>query len=183
MKLSVFRVSITPLHRFVFALLLITIGCGCEVPAPSNLNKEKATNELPRGVGSSPNGSEPGTVEERLREIISKNPEAAETRLRLAQLLVRNGKLAEAIGKLRTASRIRPYNGLIHNNLAFYLLHSGDVQGAVIESQKAVDLDPTDSDFHENLGVSLDAAHEMEGGCQRISTRAGDRSGTGRLLE
>lgn len=69
----------------------------------------------------------------------------------LADLLMRRGRLPEAIAHSEEALRIRPNDADAQNNLGLALLQTGDVQRAVAHLEKALAIDPG----HMNAEVNL----------------------------
>ena len=69
----------------------------------------------------------------------------------LADLLMRRGRVSEAIAHSEEALRIRPGDADAQNNLGLALLQTGDVKRAVAHLQKALQIDPG----HMNAEVNL----------------------------
>jgi protein O-mannosyl-transferase len=69
----------------------------------------------------------------------------------LADLLMRRGRVPEAIAHSEEALRIRPSDADAQNNLGLALLQTGDVKRAVGHLQKALEIDPG----HMNAEVNL----------------------------
>jgi tetratricopeptide (TPR) repeat protein len=69
----------------------------------------------------------------------------------LADLLMRRGRVNEAIAHSEEALRIRPGDADAQNNLGLALLQTGDVKRAVAHLQKALEIDPG----HMNAEVNL----------------------------
>jgi len=69
----------------------------------------------------------------------------------LADLLMRRGRVSEAIAHSEEALRIRPGDADAQNNLGLALLQTGDVKRAVAHLQKALEIDPG----HMNAEVNL----------------------------
>src|SRR5207249_10025938 len=60
----------------------------------------------------------------------------------LADLLMRRGRVSEAIAHSEEALRIRPGDADAQNNLGLALLQSGDVHRATAHLEKALEIDP-----------------------------------------
>src|SRR5205085_5294044 len=69
----------------------------------------------------------------------------------LADLLMRRGRVNEAIEHSEEALRFRPGDAVAQNNLGLALLQTGDLKRAVAHLQKALEIDPG----HMNAEVNL----------------------------
>jgi tetratricopeptide (TPR) repeat protein len=87
----------------------------------------------------------------------------------LADLLVRRGRVSEAIAHSEEALRIRPGDADAQNNLGLALLQTGDVKRAVAHLQKALEIDPGHMNAEVNLAWILATAADE-------STRDGARA-------
>jgi len=73
----------------------------------------------------------------------------------IADLLLRRGRIDEAISHSREALRIRPNNSDAHNNLALALLHTGNVQEALVHFEKSLEIQPDNMNAQCNLAWIL----------------------------
>jgi tetratricopeptide (TPR) repeat protein len=87
----------------------------------------------------------------------------------LADLLMRRGRVSEAIAHSEEALRIRPGAADAQNNLGLALLQTGDVKRAVAHLQKALEIDPGHMNAEVNLAWVLATAADE-------STRDGARA-------
>jgi tetratricopeptide (TPR) repeat protein len=87
----------------------------------------------------------------------------------LADLLMRRGRVAEAIAHSEEALRIRPGDADAQNNLGLALLQTGDVQRAAAHLEKALAIDPGHMNAEVNLAWVLATAPDE-------STRNGARA-------
>jgi tetratricopeptide (TPR) repeat protein len=87
----------------------------------------------------------------------------------LADLLMRSGRVSEAIAHSEEALRIRPGAADAQNNLGLALLQTGDVKRAVAHLQKALEIDPGHMNAEVNLAWVLATAADE-------STRDGARA-------
>ncbi len=73
----------------------------------------------------------------------------------LADLLMRGGRVGEAIEHSKEALRIRPDDANAENNLGLALLQTGDTKGAVVHLEKALEIDPGQMNAEVNLAWVL----------------------------
>ena len=73
----------------------------------------------------------------------------------LGNVLVRQGRVAEAIDQYSEALRIKPADAMIHNNLGLALVQQGRLEEAVNQYHEALRLLPDYWDAHFNLGLAL----------------------------
>jgi tetratricopeptide (TPR) repeat protein len=73
----------------------------------------------------------------------------------LADLLMRRGRVNEAIEHSKEALRIRPGDANAENNLGLALLQTGDTKGAVAHLEKALEIDPGLMNAEVNLAWVL----------------------------
>jgi protein O-mannosyl-transferase len=76
----------------------------------------------------------------------------------LADLLMRRGRVGEAIEHSEEALRIRPGDADAQNNLGLALLQTGDVKRAIAHLQKALEIDPGHMNAEVNLAWVLASA-------------------------
>src|SRR5438034_8152389 len=85
-----------------------------------------------------------------------KNPNAWAAPYNLGNLLLRAGRIQEAIGHFAQAAQIKPDYEEAHNNLAFALLQAGKVNDVIAHLEQVVWLKPSFAEAHHGLGVLLD---------------------------
>jgi protein O-mannosyl-transferase len=73
----------------------------------------------------------------------------------LADLLMRRGRVSEAIEHSEEALRIRPRDADAQNNLGLAMLQTGDVKRAVAHLEKALEIDPANMNAEVNLAWVL----------------------------
>ena len=74
---------------------------------------------------------------------------------RLAQVLLRSGKVKEARTLLEGLAAKAPNDALAAYNLGQLLLVEGEAEGALVELRRAAALEPSDADVHQALGSAL----------------------------
>lgn len=89
---------------------------------------------------------------------VALDPNYAEARNSLAQVLRQVGRGAEAVGQLEVARKLQPESAEIRSNLCDALRLMGRVADAVAEGEAAVRLKPEFPVAHGNLGLVLAAA-------------------------
>ncbi len=72
----------------------------------------------------------------------------------LGQILLRQGKAAEAMSYLRRASRISPGDAAIHLSFGNALAATGDPRAAMTEFRRAIEISPCLVGAHSNLGTA-----------------------------
>lgn len=111
---------------------------------------------------------QPGQEEEvafQYREALRLKPDLVEARANLGNVLLRQGKVAEAVAELEGALQIAPDSAQAHNNLGYALIRTSDRLGEAISLfEKAVQLKPDYAEAHCNLGAALVAAGRIEEG-------------------
>ncbi len=86
---------------------------------------------------------------------VALRPENSTVRLQLADALLRQGKLDEAVAQYREGIRLDKENAYAHNDLGVALNRQGKRDEALAEYRKATELDPKDAPAHNNLGNAL----------------------------
>jgi tetratricopeptide (TPR) repeat protein len=79
-----------------------------------------------------------------------------------AATLLRAGRPAEAIWKLRQAAQAQPANATILHDLGLACLECGALDDAIAALQRAVAIDPHYADAHLRLGIALEAAGALD---------------------
>jgi len=92
---------------------------------------------------------------------LAKNPNAWVVQSNLGNLLLRQGRMAEAIDHLKEAVKLNPGLAQSRNNLGNVLLRQGRVSEAVEQFETAVKVAPTDALAHANLSAALFQAGRM----------------------
>src|SRR3989440_1615284 len=84
---------------------------------------------------------------------VTSNNDVAENNLGI--VLLRKGKLDEAISMLQAAVNLRPENAPAHDNLAKAFLQKGQVADAMIHYRKLLEIQPENVEAHNILGTVL----------------------------
>ena len=92
-------------------------------------------------------------AEKYLREYIRLEPDEPNAYNYLGYMLVQNGvKLEEALGLIKKAVAKEPKNGAFHDSLGWAYFKLGNLDKAMIELERAIELIPDDSEVREHLG-------------------------------
>ena len=92
------------------------------------------------------------------RTTIARNPNSDIAHNNLSAVLVRKGRVDEAIAHAQKALEMQPDgpdDALAHINLGNALLQKGQVDEAITHYQKALEIQPDYADAHNNLGTAL----------------------------
>jgi Tfp pilus assembly protein PilF len=73
------------------------------------------------------------------------DPGYVNARYNLATTLARAGKFQESIPDFRAVVEAFPNSGRLHNEFGEVLAQSGDLRGALVQFDKALELSPSDS--------------------------------------
>ncbi|MGA2243228.1 MAG: tetratricopeptide repeat protein [Verrucomicrobiota bacterium] len=73
----------------------------------------------------------------------------------LGSVLLKMGRVDEAIAQYQQALQIKPDNAEVHNNLGNVLLQKGQVDEAIVHYQKTLQIKPDSAEAHNNLGNAL----------------------------
>jgi tetratricopeptide (TPR) repeat protein len=73
----------------------------------------------------------------------------------LGNILLKQGKVDQAVAQFERALVINPEDHNAHNNLGTVLLHAGQMEQAVIHFQNALRISPGNAEAHNNLGLAL----------------------------
>jgi tetratricopeptide (TPR) repeat protein len=82
--------------------------------------------------------------------------------LRLAESLLKAGRLEEAIGPLSDAARIVPNSAAVFNDLGMAYLFTRRLPEAITALRRSIALRPTSARTHYNLGLALEQAGDQE---------------------
>jgi tetratricopeptide (TPR) repeat protein len=94
--------------------------------------------------------------------------QAAEARLKLEPLIKEavqlraQGRLEEAVNRLREAARIDPENSDLHRELGITFLLGREWKRGRVEMLEAIRHDPTDADAHNGLGYALEKMGDLD---------------------
>ena len=128
-------------------VLLYSRGAGSGSPLP----RDAAT---ARRMWANATDSSDGEHElKALKSSLQQHPDHAPILLRMAQVAQGLGKHDEAVLHLREAVAADPKNRDARLELGRALFDSGDVHGAIQETQRLLELDPLDVDGLYNLGA------------------------------
>jgi tetratricopeptide (TPR) repeat protein len=81
----------------------------------------------------------------------------------LANQLMQQGRVDEAIARYRRATAVAPDYAEAHNNLGVAFAKQGRLDEALAEYATALDKDPANADAHDNWGVALAARGDLAG--------------------
>src|SRR5215472_9565713 len=96
------------------------------------------------------------------RNILDDEPEHAEALHLLGVLLHQRGQSQKAIRFIRQAVTLMPGVPLFYCNLAEACRAAGELSAAVVNSQKALGLEPDNADAHNHLGLGLQGLGNLE---------------------
>jgi len=104
---------------------------------------------------------------------------SAETEIQLRQLVQQaqqlraQGRLDEAVEKLRAAAKLDPANSDLHRELGISFLLGKDWKRARVEMLEAIHNDPTDADAYNGLGYALEKMGDLSEAVKqyRMATR------------
>jgi tetratricopeptide (TPR) repeat protein len=88
-----------------------------------------------------------------LSEELKKTPKHTPVLLRMAQLARELGRLPEAVQHLREAVASEPRNAEAHLELGRALFESADIEGAILETKRVLEIDTKHVDALYNLGA------------------------------
>lgn len=84
-----------------------------------------------------------------------KAPTNARAQINLAEILIKEGRPAEALVAAENAVRLRPNYPEAQNNLAIALIQTGRPDPALVAARRAVELKPDYAGAHSTLGIVL----------------------------
>jgi Flp pilus assembly protein TadD len=104
----------------------------------------------------------PGEATRFYTAALALRPRSPGIHLNLGYVLVKDGRLDEAIAEFRRAIEIQPDFAAAHGNLGNALDDKGDVDEAIAEYREAIRLKLDSSKVHNNLGAALcDVKHQF----------------------
>jgi tetratricopeptide (TPR) repeat protein len=95
--------------------------------------------------------AEQGKNDDALLEFLKANPNDFDIRVRLGEMLTRQGKLSEATSQLNEALRLKPDSAEVHNNLGLLLLMMGQPEKSLLHFSAALHLKPDLAAAQDNL--------------------------------
>ena len=95
--------------------------------------------------------AEQGKNDDALLEFLKANPNDFDIRVRLGEMLTRQGKLSEATSQLNEALRLKPDSAEVHNNLGLLLLMTGQPEKSLPHFSAALRLKPDLAVAQDNL--------------------------------
>ena len=95
--------------------------------------------------------AEQGKNDDALLEFLKANPNDFDIRVRLGEMLTRQGKLSEATSQLNEALRLKPDSAEAHNNLGLLLLMTGQPEKSLPHFSAALRLKPDLAAAQDNL--------------------------------
>ena len=95
--------------------------------------------------------AEQGKNDDALLEFLKANPNDFDIRVRLGEMLTRQGKLSEATSQLNEALRLKPDSAEVHNNLGLLLLMMGQPEKSLPHFSAALHLKPDLAAAQDNL--------------------------------
>lgn len=90
-----------------------------------------------------------------MQATIQRNPDSAMAHNNLGNILLRKGRVEDAIIHLQTALKIDPDYAEPHANLGSALFQNGQIDEALIEYQKSVEINPNYPEAYNSLGFAL----------------------------
>ncbi|MBH9554123.1 tetratricopeptide repeat protein [Inhella gelatinilytica] len=135
----------TPRHLFVASFL--ALGLSVAVPAQAQVSSEQAQSHWYAGRHE--------LAVALLRAELDKQPQQPKLRFMLAWMLQERGLWADAEALLKQLIEDYPDHAEALNNLAVVLAQRGDLDGALLSLQRAVVLQPSNTQAQENLGDLL----------------------------
>jgi Flp pilus assembly protein TadD len=88
-------------------------------------------------------------------DTVAKRPENARARCNFGIALVKAGRMADAVGQLTEALRLKPDFAEAHGSLGYALLQNGHASAALEHLAEAVRLKPHDAEAQNNFGNAL----------------------------
>jgi tetratricopeptide (TPR) repeat protein len=95
-------------------------------------------------------------------DTVAKKPDNVRARQNLADVLLKAGRVNEAIVEYAATVRLKPDEPKLHYNLALALAQAGRNEEAVLRYEMALKLSPNDADVHNNLAVVLGQLGQRE---------------------
>jgi Tfp pilus assembly protein PilF/uncharacterized membrane protein YhaH (DUF805 family) len=96
------------------------------------------------------------------RHVIAVNNDNYSAHCNLADALVAQGNLEEALSEFQTALKMKPDSFENHSNVGMALAYLGRMDEAIVEFQNALKLNPDYGLTHQNLGMALEQKNLLE---------------------
>lgn len=115
---------------------------------------------------------EPANYFRDLRRVVELDPNDLDARLKLARLMASGGAAEAALRVLDAAREGDKPSAQLHSTRAIALLRMNDGAGAMLEAQRAFDLDPTDSDALAILASKKSSEGDLDGALKLLDSAA-----------
>ena len=171
------RFTLTP---FAWLLLGLLLGCdifSCAQP-PTDAGTGLAANAYNRGLAALERSDLP-TARSAFDQAVMLSPDNPEFQNALAQVMLKQGAVEDAIAHLRILVKLAPDSATPHLSMGQALEAKGSLEDAVAELREAVKLAPQESEVHRQLARALslqgktdDALAEMKSGVDLAPDRA-----------
>ncbi len=89
--------------------------------------------------------------EQQYRKAIEISFASCEAHYNFANLLIKDGRLKEALAELKICQKLSPTNAAVHNNMGVIFLHENYPEEAEKEFRQATELAPDNKTFLHNL--------------------------------
>ncbi len=96
------------------------------------------------------------------RDTLTKNPQCWMARNNLGTVLMREGRVSDAIGQYEQALRTNPDFAAAHYNLGVALAQTGKIKDAIAHYEQALRINPDYANVHNNLGIVLAQTGKVE---------------------
>jgi tetratricopeptide (TPR) repeat protein len=96
-----------------------------------------------------------GGVQQNYQDFINRHPDYGPGHLAYGSFLEDIGKEDLAVGEYETATKVDPKNPAGWNDLGNYYGENGPLTNAFIDYQKAIDLDPSEPVYYQNLATTV----------------------------
>ena len=107
---------------------------------------------------------QPAAAEQAFRDALQRSPGYVDARGALADVLLKQGRHAEAIAAYRSYLSAAPDNAAAHHGLGLALANTGQVAAAATEFAQAVARDPRNAEFRMSLGTALASSGRLNEG-------------------
>lgn len=92
-------------------------------------------------------------AEEQLRAVLQHNWASYEARYNLANVLLEEGKLEDALKEYKMCMKMKPRDPMVHNNIGVLFLQKNYPEEALQEFRKAKELSPANQTFTANINA------------------------------